>query len=283
LNTTDFQGDWLSGCKRGEKREKQQGKNENNTGFLAKQEYQPLLKTYLCNYILISLYKCFSDKMRWKALLAVLLVLTIVGLLFFTKSGQDYVDFFRVRVGQFVSGIFRWESGEKFTMVLTTSKEQFAGIKFKVENSSLGILGNYFLIKIGDQTVDLKDKKTVDFSTGLFSGNVEFTAGSNLKISGESNSFEIEGMKYSSEKPVKIEMLIEPTKFLLTNLFLDKISFSSLKGEVQRVADGKTDSVNLGGEKVEISNFEGFMGFSEEKMTLSGFASAVKGESFSFN
>ena len=224
--------------------------------------------------------------MRWKALLAVLLILAIAGLLFFTKGGQSYVDFFKVRisqVGYFVSGFFRTSSGKQFSIILTASREQFAGLKFQVENSSLSISGNYISMRIGDQTVDLRNNKTVDLSMAYFSGNVEFTAEGNAKISAESSSFEMNDMRYSSEKPVKIEMVIEPTKFLLTNLIVDRITFSSIKGDIQRVIEDKIDSVSLKNEKIEISNFAGLIKSSDGKLTLQGGASAVKGESFSFN
>jgi hypothetical protein len=224
--------------------------------------------------------------MRWKALLAVLLILAIAGLLLVTKSGQNYLDFFKNgigRVGSFVTGFIRFGTGKEFQINLTASKEQFAGLKFKVENSSLTVSGNYLSIKIGDQIVGLKNKKTVDLSMAYFNGNVEFTAEGNAKISAESNSFEIEDMNYFSEKPVKIEMIVEPTKLVLTNLFMDRITFSSLTGELQRVVDDKTDSISLKNDKLEISNFAGMILSSDGKLTLQGFASAVKGEGFSFS
>jgi len=221
--------------------------------------------------------------MRWKALLAVLLILAIAGLLFFTNSGQYYMNFFKIRVGQFVSGIFGPTSGKTFSIILTASKEQFAGLNFKVSNSTLSISGDYKSIKIGDQIVDLKNKKTVDLSMSYFNGNIEFTAEGNAKISAEPNSFELNDLKYFSEKPMKVEMIIEPTKFLLTNLSMDKISFSPITGDIQRVNDSKVDSISLKNEKLEISNFAGLIKSSDGKLTLQGIASAVKGESFSFN
>jgi len=218
--------------------------------------------------------------MKWKALLAVIIVLVIAGLLFATDVGQKYIDFMKKSVGNFVSIIFKKQQpGQTFRVELTTNKYPFYGQSYRITNSTFTGSGFYQKIKVGDWDVTIKSGKKVGVTINNFNGLFEYTSEGGIKLTGESNQIEIEDRAYSSERPTKIELEIVPFSFSLNNIAQDRISLQSVSGEI------KTDrgQAPLEKSKLEISFFTGDLMLAEDgNAKLEGVASSIIGDKFSF-
>lgn len=220
--------------------------------------------------------------MRWKALLAVVLIVVIVGLLLTTKTGLDYFEFLRNKVGEFFSVMFRKPPGELFEIVLTTSREPFFGQSYKVTNSSFSCSGVYQSIRFGEHVISQKTLKKVSIELKNIKGTFEYTKEGSIRLSGQSTFIEIDDLRLSSPRASRVEIEIVPLDFSLTNIDQDKITLFPVTGDIKRVINDKLDSVSLTNEKLEINDFRGELSFREGDMMLAGSASSIVGDKFSF-
>lgn len=222
--------------------------------------------------------------MRWKALLAAIIILGIVGFLLITETGQKYLQFLREGVGNFVSIILKraQPSGKVFEILLKTNKEAFYGQSYNLDKSDFSISGFYSSIKIGDLEITKKAEKGVSVSIKGVDGLFEYTSEGSIKFSGDSTYIEIDDDIYSSAKPFGLELEIVPLEVSLTNLVQGKITLSSVTGEIKRFYDEKVDSVSLVNSNLEINNFEGELKLIEGEISLEGMAGSAMGDKFTF-
>jgi len=220
--------------------------------------------------------------MRWKVLLAIVLIVVIVGLLLTTKTGMDYFEFLRNRVGEFFSVMFRKPPGELFEVVLTTDREPFFGQSYKLTNSSFSCSGVYQSIRFGEHLINLKTLKKVYIELNDIKGTFEYTKEGVVKLSGDSTLIEIDDLTLSSSKPSKVEIEIVPLEFSLTNIVQDKITLFPVTGDIKRIINDKIDSVSLTNDKLEINNFHGELSLRDENIMLAGSTSSIVGDKFSF-
>lgn len=228
--------------------------------------------------------------MHWKALLAIILILSIAGLLLFTDIGKNFVNsirgniagFIRGNIAGFFSKIFEGQPGEPFTIFLTANRESFYGQSYSMSNSTLICSGAYNYIRIDGRPVAHKIDKTVDLKVLEFNGNFEVTSTGSIKISGSSSVIEISDWIISG-KPMDVELEITPSNFLLLGVSQEKITLVGVTGEIRRIHEGKFDQVSLSSDDLEIKNFMGNLGLSETGMiSLNGATTSVKGKKFSF-
>jgi len=222
--------------------------------------------------------------MRWKALLAAVIILGIVSFLLISETGQKYFQFLREGVGNFVSIILRrtQPSGEVFRTLLEVNKEAFYGQTYNLDDSDFSISGFYSSIKIGNLEITKKTEKGVSISIKQVDGLFEYTKEGSVRFTGDSSYIEIDDDIYSSANPFRIELEIVPLELSLTNLVQGKIILSSVTGEIKRFYDEKVDSVSLINSKLEIDNFKGELRLSEGKINLEGMTSSVVGDKFTF-
>lgn len=222
--------------------------------------------------------------MRWKALLVVLIILGIVGFLLTTETGQKYAQFLKKKVGEFISVILRRTQppGEAFRILLKTNREAFYGQSYGLANSDLSFTGIYSSIKIGEQEITKRTEKRVSITIKEMDGLFEYAEEGSIRLSGDSSYLEIDDYIYSSAKPFRIELEIVPLEFSLTNLIQERITLSSVTGEIKRFYDEKVDTVSLTEGKLEINNFNGELKLSEDGTILEGMTNLVIGEKFTF-
>ena len=98
--------------------------------------------------------------------------------------------------------------------------------------------------------------------------------------------FEIDDYIFSSGRPVKIEIEINPSSFSLTPLSADKIVFGSVTGEIKRFKGEMGELVDTGSlqnSQLEIRSFSGYIKLDEQgSMILHGLTNSVKGDTFNF-
>ena len=228
--------------------------------------------------------------MHWKVLLALMLIILISGLFLVTPIGQKYSEnvrgFFTKNVGSVIStfstAVLKTKPASYFTVYLSASKESFYGQSFKVTNSTLSITGTYESIRIGDQALSSKSSKESNININNLNGVVGIVNNGNLRVSGSSNYFEVGDYIFSSAKPVKIEAEFTPSTFSLEPLVADKIVFTSVTGEVERLGE-LMNTASLSSSKLEIKSFSGYVKLEPEgSMLLHGLSNNVKGDTFNF-
>lgn len=218
--------------------------------------------------------------MKWKALLAVIIVLGILGLLFVTDVGKKYTDFLRTKVGDFIAVITRARpSGPPFRMVLTARKEPFYGQAYRVVNSSFTGSGFYRYMKVGGQVISIKSGEKININIRDLNGMFEYTNEGNVKLTGDSTHIEIDSFVLSPEVASRVDIEIVPFEFSLTGIEQGSIALPFVSGDV------KTDrgDAPLDNSKLDIGFFFGSLNLAEDGTTvLTGTASAVTGDNFSF-
>lgn len=215
--------------------------------------------------------------MHWKALLAVLAVLALTSTVLFTQP--DYARLFADRISGFFSNIIKPITPEvSFQIVLTADKNSFYGQSYKMSNSTLMVSGTPVQMAVENVLWNIKDDNRVDAIVD-FDGTFEITKAGSIVVSGKSRYVEINKMGTSDQ--VDVNMEIVPTEgFTLSSLVQNKISLSSVNGEITRLDTGGMQP--LDGTSLEIDGFIGHMQLKDDKIVLSGLVNTVKGKNFNW-
>jgi hypothetical protein len=225
--------------------------------------------------------------MHWKVLLAAMLIIAICGLLLITPIGQKYTEGIRgtltKSVGSLTAVILRQKPSSPFTIDMSASKESFYGQSFKLDNASVSIKGNYQSISVGGQSISLKSNKEINVNIQDASGTFEMLSNGDVRASANSYYLEIDDYVFSSGKTMKVDIEVAPSTFSVFPLVADKITFSSVTGEVKRLGETNINTAELSGSKLEIKGFSGYLKMETTgKITLNGLSSSVKGDTFNF-
>jgi len=225
--------------------------------------------------------------MHWKVLLAAMLIIAICGLLLVTPIGQKYTENIRAlltkNVGALTSVILRQKPSSPFTIYLSASKESFYGQNFKVTNASVSITGDYQSIKVGDQSLTLKSSKKVNANVQNTNGVFEMLGNGNVRVSANSDYLEIDDYIFSSGKLMKIEVEMAPSTFSVNPIIADKITFSSVTGEIKRLGETNINTASMSSSNLEIKSFSGYLKMEDTgNILLHGLSSSVKGDTFNF-
>ena len=228
---------------------------------------------------ILRVYKYFSEKMKWKALFAVIIVLGILGALFLTDVGKRYGDFLKARVGDFIAILTRrGPGGPPFGIKLTARKESFYGQEYRIVNSSFTGSGFYQYIKVGGQVISIKSGEEVNIDLKNLDGTFEYTNEGNVKVDGDATHVEIGDLTFTPETASRVEIEIVPFEFSLTGIESD-ISVPFVSGNIE------TDKGNapLDNSKLDASYFSGSLVIEEDgSAVLGGTVSSVTGDNFSF-
>lgn len=221
----------------------------------------------------------FLGRMRWKLWLTVFIIIGIAYLLFFSKATKDYTQFFRSKLGEFLSIFQSKPQGNFFEISLNVNKDSIQDFNSNLPNSTIIVSGDFLSARISEQKVFPKEGKIESISLKDFSGNVE-KKGNNLKIIGTCKNFEINNLLFSSEKISNVEIEVIPSDTSLFYMKADKITFANSNGELRRIREEKSDIITLKNSKLEIDNFMGSLIISGEEIKLSGMTNLVKGDGF---
>jgi hypothetical protein len=208
--------------------------------------------------------------MRWKLALAVLLVVAIATLLFFSESSIPYLDFLKKKVGDFVDIVFRWvPGGKQFFITLKSDKEIFYGQTYKISNSTFDGSGTVKELKINKAVVPLTQ---ADIKIEGMKGSFEITRQDSVKISADADR--VFGIAINNLPILNLNIYVEmaPSTFSLSQFNQDKLTFSSVDGQV-KTEEGWTKE--LGNADVEIYGFKGSLKFEGDQVVLEGLTSKL--------
>lgn len=214
--------------------------------------------------------------MKWKSFLAVILIIAILALLYFSPQGRNYSSFLSNIVGNVVS-IF--SSKETFAFSLSTSKIAFEGKALNMPNSSFEIKGTSNYVKIQDVTGF--SPGSVDLKVSNFKGVAEITETS-IRVNGEASRIELNSVVFITDRSVMVEAEVTSDSYSLNSIFQESLDFDSLTGQFRRVSEDKTVTVDVSNEKVTIKNFAGNLQINEGEASLVGVATSVTGKTFKF-
>ena len=130
--------------------------------------------------------------------------------------------------------------------------------------------------------MSLKNKNVVTIYVTNLRGTFSISEDGTVIISGESNYAETGDVIFSSSTYKKIDIELVPTTFTLSNFATNDFVMPSISGTVQRFGDN-TDTISFQKSKIEIRDFTGSLEWKDDKSLISGVASLVKGDKFSFN
>lgn len=213
--------------------------------------------------------------MRWKAFLALIIILGIIGLITQADIGKKLLSNFKI------GGFIKTTPPKTFSIVLNSEKESFYGQTYKVANATFNGEGICQTIKLNELRLErgLRCKIAIVDLTGQF----EYASVGSIRINGVSSSINIDDTVYSSAQPIKIELEVIPFNFTLATLSENKISLASVSGEIKRIENDAIMSYSkLIRSSLDISNFVGKIELANGLVSLTGVASSVKGQDFSW-
>jgi len=224
-----------------------------------------------------------KEKMRWKSVLAVLLLLAILGVFFISDLGRPFLGSWGEGLGGLTGFVFKSKpSGEGFELVITTQPETFYLQKYKVSGTTVYVDGIYSFLRVGDQVFESKSGKSIVLNVKSFDGDIEFTTGGSIILAGSSPYVELGDLISSNERGTKVEIEIIPSTAIISDFGQSSLRFASISGRLDRYVGEAYDSITLTGGKLNIDNFFGVLKFEDSKATLTGTATSAKGDNFSF-
>jgi hypothetical protein len=215
--------------------------------------------------------------MRWKALLALILIIGIIGLVTYGGIGKNL--FHGLKVGGFTK---TKAPTQTFTIALSSKKDTFYGQSYKITNSTFIGSGVCQPIKLNELT--MQKQTNCEIVIGDLSGQFIYTSIGSIKLIAETTNIIIDGSTYSSPQPIKIDIELAPSSFSLGGISEDKISFVSITGEVKKLGnDTSVKSISyLNADTLDITKFVGQISLKDEIVTLIGITNSVKGNDFSW-
>jgi hypothetical protein len=223
--------------------------------------------------------------MNWKILLGLFIIIAITGLLIFSERGKNI----RESLGKYlkpistpISGYFKGITGKfiKSKAVNRTLDLQISLDSINLRGQEFTLNGNSFegtiklgVVSIGEQNINLKESSEANFVINGIKGTILFDTTGEIKISGEANSIELNGMLFTSKiennKQTPVVFLISgiPVTFSIDGIEKDRMILSEVKG-VLRLADWSP--LDLNNDNLDISNFLGSIQKDEESVVISG-------------
>lgn len=214
--------------------------------------------------------------MHWRAFLALIIVIGIIGLMTQGDIAKNLLG--GLKVGGFAK---TKEVQEGFSIVLSSEKEAFYGQTYKVSNATFSSEGICQPIKLNEMTLEksLRCHIAIIDLTGQF----EYASVGSIKVVGESSSANIDGSIYSSAVPIKIDLEIIPFNFTLATISENKISLTSVSGDIKRLKNDTLEAITyLDASSLDISNFVGEIKLVNGLVVLTGTATSVEGQNFSW-
>jgi len=221
--------------------------------------------------------------MKWKVVLAVLLLLGVLGLFFISDFGKQYLGTFGEGLGGLTGYVFKpKQAGQSFDITLTTTKDAFFTQKYTLSGSSLEVTGTYSSISIGSEVFESKNGKSITLVIRGITGSAEFTNGGSILLSGTSTYVEIGDIIATNNKAMKINIEIIPTTATLSGFNQSSIKFASITGQLDLYGGDNPRSATLSNSKLDIENFAGSLNIGDTGAVLTGSALTAKGDNFSF-
>jgi hypothetical protein len=218
--------------------------------------------------------------MRAKTILAVLLILGILGLLFFTQQGRVFLNFFKQNLQPTFSSLFasfslKKPTGNYFLFSLQLNRNSFSGSFEAVNSTFLTKDGITISINKIPLTIPENSSLRIEDCQGRFDINEKVRASLNAK------KVIVDGTIFGpSELEVKFETKLSTGT--IAGAKKELISFSGIKGKLEQLTeDGSIkQSVILENEDLTIKDFSGVIKFAKDSAYLYGYATKIQGKNF---
>lgn len=209
--------------------------------------------------------------MNWKALVAVVVVLGILGLIALTEQGRNYAVFLGKGMGSLVGFVLKSSPGKPFSFGLSVKREAFYGQSFPLSDSSLKISGQGSSVKIGGNVWSLDSGEVEMEMTGK--GDFAINADGNVRLSVDAKTFKLDG---KSTNDVKVEAEIVPTEFSLSGIKKDGMNITSASGTILKVFDSTMVTANFTKSNLWVGNFFGTIEMDTQTASMSGTATSIE-------
>jgi hypothetical protein len=223
--------------------------------------------------------------MGLRSLITLIILLSLIGLFLASKGElKKYTNFFKAKVGQFISLLSKQKPEEKvFQITMKADKSILPNHKFSLKSSETSGKIVYEKINIDGNDYSFKENR-IEFYLASFSGNAYIDNANILSLEGNSFNIQINDfyISPSENKTLSISVSGIPYEFSITNINQD-LSFSGVRGELK--IDDKT-SINLDNDAVKLGNFKGsLVQNSDDSVILSGTATSIdiNGEDVTIN
>lgn len=217
--------------------------------------------------------------MRWKALLAVLTILVIIGLLVLTPQGKNLLSKFGIDLSGFLALVKPPVASNYFPFSLTVNKTSISEMSFNLKDGNVRVNGTYVDdIIVGNSIREKKTKRGhVDLSG--FEGTVYVA--NTIKILGETKSIVLEGeVTRAIDKTLRVQIEIYPVTYFVAPITENKIKLSSIDGKLERLGEGAIQP--LRNDTIEINNFIGNLELEDNLILLTGSTTQITGKTFTW-
>ena len=210
---------------------------------------------------------------HWKFWLLLVFIVGIFGMLFYTNT----LNF--IKIGKFIETVN--PPVQYFPIQLETSEDTFFSHSFSMTNTSINAKGIcQTSVSVNDISVT-RDGIMCDVILDGFNGNIDFSAGGNMIISGNADGMRIGDSSFSSGKSLNVYVEMIPTEFLLTDISMKSLSLPDANGKISKIKGGEAAVIGiLNNSPLEIDNFNGYLKLENGKMILTGETTSVKSQEF---
>lgn len=227
-----------------------------------------------------------SEKMKWKALLSVIIILAIAGFFFFTGIGSQYTAQIikytgDLGLGSLTGFLTNQKPSTSFPFTLTAQNAAFFSQDYTVTNGSISASGLYQYINAGNLNLESTSGKEITVSLQNYNGDFQISADGSIILKGTATNVQIGDLSASSSK-INLQIEILPSTYSLSSFQDNTMNFAGITGTLQRTTSDKTDTVNLSNNNVTVKYFSGSISQQQGTTTLQGTAYSIKGDNFSF-
>jgi len=226
--------------------------------------------------------------MNWKAVLAVVLVIAIIGFFFISGlAAQLFPQLSPIasslNFGGLTGFLVSQRPSNSFPFSLSAGQQYFYGEDFKLTNSSISVAGIYQYITAGDFNVQSSSGNSIEINLYNFNGDFQLTSSGSVMLTGTATYAKFGDIVATPEKNVNLQMEITPSNFTVTSMQLNKINFNLVTGTLQRTSSTNPDVINLLNSNMTVNYFIGGMTEQGGTVTLSGVASSIQGSDFTLD
>ena len=212
--------------------------------------------------------------MNWRTIVVVFMILSLAGLLFFSKTKtKDYVGFFKEKVGKFTE-VLKSAGEPDIRVVMNCDKDTLDDHRINLLDSTLSGEFSIGFLSVDGKKIEVKQPRMEIYAESL-NGKIYVDENGVFSINAKATSVEVGDFIFSAEPNSTIEVEIEavPLTFTLTGI-QNSFDLENVKGMV-KLENGKF-TANLHGEKVKLSNFVGDLKLDGDELTFDGNVDSVE-------
>lgn len=217
---------------------------------------------------------------NYKLILAILLIVGIIGIIMYAKFGQNLIE--NIKSGR-ITAVNSPPPSEPFGITFSTGSTALYGKSFPVEKSMFTFSGVCSSVKINSVKIE-REEKRCSGSSDSFTGTFQYTPFGSILFTGSSAALTVNSDKYSSSNSVALEFEIIPSEFSVGGLNEKQISIIAPSGKVEKYGkDGSLKGIAyLSQTSLDISNLNGRVELKDGELKITGTATSVKSQDFSW-